>query len=87
MRDRAAVSRRESFPPEACEPRRLVRREIDEVLMTHGLELELVDVADIRGPRRGLADLQRVAGSLDVPRVVVAAFDPRPAEPNCARAR
>ena len=38
------------------------------------------------GPRRGLAVGERRRAGLDVPRIVVAALDPRPADPDRARA-
>ena len=83
-----AVARRDRLPVEAGEHRALARREGrggHQTLVL--LVLDLVDVDDVRGPRRRLADRERLDGRLDVPRVVVAALDPGPAEPDRPRAR
>ncbi len=82
------------WPPSSfcqCRPatrRALAGREgrLGPVSLVH-LVLDLVDVDDVRGPRRRLADRERLDGRLDVPRIVVASLDPRPAEPDRARAR
>jgi hypothetical protein len=50
------------------------------------LQLDLVDVDDVLGPRRGVADGERLDLGLDVPRVVVPARHPRPPDPDRARA-
>src|SRR5215471_3622059 len=83
----AAVTGREFLPAETCEPRRLGGREIRECLVPHGFELDLVDVEDVLRTRRRLADLKRLDGRLDVPRIVVAPLDPGPAQPDRARPR
>ena len=88
VRDAPAVARRDRLPVEPCADRSLARREgrgRHQTLVL--LVLDLVDVDDVRGPRRRLADCERLEGRLDVPRIVVAAFDPGPAEPDRPRAR
>ena len=49
--------------------------------------LGLVDVDDVRRPRRRIAELERLRLRLDVPRIVRAPLDPRPAEPDRPRPR
>ena len=88
MRRRAASSRRELLPVKPCELRTLRRRQRRRRhAVLKALELDLVDVEDVRRPRRRFAVSERLACGLDVPRVVVAALDPRPPEPDRARAR
>ena len=49
--------------------------------------LGVLDVDDVLRPRRRLAELERLGLRLDVPGIVRAALDPRPAEPDRARPR
>src|SRR5436305_3375748 len=86
VRDRSDLPRRDLLPGEACELRVLPVREPGPRLVAVALELDVGDVADVLGPRLRLADLERRHARLDVPRVVVAALDPRPADPDRARA-
>ena len=72
-------------PRELRTLRRRQRRRRHAVLKA--LELDLVDVEDVRRPRRRFAVSERLACGLDVPGVVVASLDPRPPEPDRARAR
>ena len=58
-----------------------------QVWLPLALELDLVDVPDVLGARLRVADLERRAGGLDVPRVVVPSLDPRPADADRPRAR
>src|SRR5205823_4562634 len=49
--------------------------------------LDLVDVEDVRRPRRRIAVGEWLARRLDVPGVVGSSLDPRPADADRARAR
>src|SRR5437588_12456143 len=56
VRDGAAMSGRHLLPAEPGKLGRAVRREVGPRLVTLALELDVVDVDDVRRPRRGLAD-------------------------------
>jgi hypothetical protein len=86
--DGTTAPRGDSLPVESGELRALARcerRGLEAILPL--LVLDLVDVDDVRRPRRRLAVRERLAGRLDVPRVVVASLDPGPAEADRPRAR
>src|SRR5581483_5156159 len=88
VRDRARLPRQDALPVEAREARALGGREwrrLDRAAVRH--ELDLVDVQDVLRARLRLSDLERRDRCLDVPRVVVAPLDPRPARPDRARPR
>src|SRR5205823_1560819 len=88
VRDAAPVARRDLLPVKAGERRAFARREGRGGHQAFVLlVLDLVDVDDVPGPRRRLADRERLDGRLDLPRVVVAPLYPAPAEPDCAGPR
>src|SRR6476469_9045255 len=70
-------------------PRETSQRAFDAgaVALLLSFGLGLVDVDDVRRPRRGIAELERFGLRLDVPRIVGAPLDPRPAEPDRVRPR
>src|SRR3954454_11688232 len=85
VRHRAALPRLEHLPVQtrlrgalACGKRRGGHR-------STLLELDLVDVEDVVGPRLRSTVLERPALGLRLPRVVVPSRDPRPADANRAR--
>src|SRR5690348_4379381 len=84
MGNRAHLPGRQLLPGEAGELGALEPRPR---LVACAAELDLVDVADVLRARLRLAELERRAGGLDVPRVVVAPLGPRPADPDGTRPR
>ncbi len=77
MRHGAGLARVEALPVEAGEIGALPCRERrGDAFVAPVLQLDLVDVEDVLGPRRGLADGERLDLGLDVPGVVVPARRP-----------
>src|SRR5581483_4977637 len=83
---RSGLAGREALPGHPGELRVVPIREPRPGLVALALELDLVDVADVLGTRLHVAHVERLHGRLDVPRVVVAALGPRPADADRARA-
>ena len=87
MRRRPALSGLDPFPVEPGLLRALPRRERRGHGVPPVLELDLVDVDDVRGTLGGRAVLERRALGLDLPGVVRAPLDPGPADAHGAGPR
>src|SRR4051794_7374140 len=86
VRHGAALARRERLPVQTGLHRALACRKRCRRHRPVVLELDLVDVEDVAGPRDRIAVLERRALGLRLPRVVVPSLGPGPADANRARA-
>ncbi len=87
MRRRPPLSGLDPLPVEPGLLRTFPRRERRGHGVAPVLELDLVDVDDVRGTLGGRAVLERRALGLDLPGIVRAPLDPRPADAHGARPR